>query len=411
MSKALHIAGGFYREICRHPLWNEFYGSGGRAAAALQGCGAAIHLHTFASDISRDNLEACAEAFEYQADFVPIPSTVSFNYFHPLSCPVIIPAPDSFIERPRITLEGECILRFGMLEGTAVVDGKRVVYDPQSPFMPEPFAQNGSAAEQLAIIANLGEAAKLTAQSELQRIGACLINDHNAEVAVIKNGADGAYVFTKDHASVRVPAYETTHVFKIGSGDIFSAVFAFFWATHQRDAVEAAELAAEATARYCENAVLPLTDLESNGNYPTVGLSQSTVADDSCPFDIYLAAPFFDIAQLWFVDELRKLLKAAGLKVFSPMHDVGRGSANDVAGPDLDGLNRSRGVLAWVDGLDAGTVFEIGYARAHGIPVTAYCERVADEDLKMIIGSGCDVVRDLTTAIYKAVWQVRRSGP
>ena len=73
-----------------------------------------------------------------------------------------------------------------------------------------------------------------------------------------------------------------------------------------------------------------------------------------------------------------------GLKVFSPLHDVGRGNADDVAPADLKGLDRSSVVLAIIDGLDPGTIFEIGYARAKGIPVIAYVENEKEEDLKMI---------------------------
>ena len=93
------------------------------------------------------------------------------------------------------------------------------------------------------------------------------------------------------------------------------------------------------------------------------------------------------------------------MKVFSPLHDVGIGAGVDVAAKDIEGLVASRVVFAIVDGLDAGTIFEIGYARALGKPVVALAESVSDEPLKMIEGMSCDVVRDYVTAIYRAQWK------
>ena len=96
-----------------------------------------------------------------------------------------------------------------------------------------------------------------------------------------------------------------------------------------------------------------------------------------------------------------------GLRVFSPLHDVGRGPAEEVVQRDLDGIEKSRVVFACVDDLDAGTVFEAGYACARGIPVIAFSESTKEEDLKMLEGSHrCLIVRDLATAIYATVWQL-----
>ncbi len=61
-------------------------------------------------------------------------------------------------------------------------------------------------------------------------------------------------------------------------------------------------------------------------------------------------------------------------------------------------------VFAILDGLDAGTVFEVGYARKLGLPVIAYSETVSAEDCKMIAGSGCQIVNDFATAIYQTAW-------
>jgi len=92
-----------------------------------------------------------------------------------------------------------------------------------------------------------------------------------------------------------------------------------------------------------------------------------------------------------------------GVEVFSPFHDVGLGGA-DVAQRDLEGLKQCRAVFAVLNGNDPGTVFEIGFARANGMPVTVYAERNSQSDLTMFEGTGCRVCADYTTALYSAIW-------
>lgn len=119
---------------------------------------------------------------------------------------------------------------------------------------------------------------------------------------------------------------------------------------------------------------------------------------------VYLAGPFFTLSEKLFIAECRNILIAMGVKVFSPYHDVGEGKAEEVAPKDIDALNGCDCVLAIVDGLDSGTMFEIGYAVAHGKRVVAYVENETEGALKMLTGTGCDVEKDFTTAIYKTCW-------
>ena len=79
-------------------------------------------------------------------------------------------------------------------------------------------------------------------------------------------------------------------------------------------------------------------------------------------------------------------------------------SSAEIAQADLKGLRNCSKVLALLDGVDPGTIYEVGYARALGIPVVALAERVEPEHLTMIAGSGCDIVNDFTTAIYRILW-------
>jgi nucleoside 2-deoxyribosyltransferase len=120
---------------------------------------------------------------------------------------------------------------------------------------------------------------------------------------------------------------------------------------------------------------------------------------------VYLAGPFFSMGQRWVIDEALHALQDFRVPVFSPVHEVGPGPAEIVGPADLKGLAGCDSVLAIVDGLDAGTIFEIGYARAQGKPVYALAQTVASEDLKMLQGSGCRVFDDFVTAVHHAVWR------
>jgi nucleoside 2-deoxyribosyltransferase len=119
---------------------------------------------------------------------------------------------------------------------------------------------------------------------------------------------------------------------------------------------------------------------------------------------VYLAGPFFTLAQLWLIEQARSNLENFGLNVFSPYHDVGHGSADDVVELDLEAIRQSDILFAVGDGLDPGTIYEIGYARARNIPVIVYCENESPDNQKMMVGSGCIISADYVSAIYKTFW-------
>ena len=119
---------------------------------------------------------------------------------------------------------------------------------------------------------------------------------------------------------------------------------------------------------------------------------------------MYVAGPFFSIAERWLVDEARGALLDQGVAVFSPFHDVGVGPANEVVHQDLAAIDKCDAMLAIMDGTDPGTVFEIGYARSRGVPVVVLAENVRDESMKMTSGSGCQLMTDFVSAVYKSAW-------
>lgn len=399
----IRIAGGTYSEFCIEPPWEQLMGSGVRAAIALGELSDRTYLTTYIGERDRQNLQSQAAQFNFEIQAEIIPTTVMFHYYHGLSEPDIRPAPQTIQQAPLQNLEAANILRFGFIEGDVLVHGERVVYDPQNISEPRGFRENGSTANRLAIVANLAECIKL-AGTQYQReqpelLGQAILKAEEAEVVVIKRGSFGATVITGAEAR-NIPAYRTERVWPIGSGDVFAAVFAHYWASGNADAFEAAKLASLSTAFYCQNGMRAIPRDITDIFHPDPVMSK----DPFLQKQVYLAAPFFTMPQRRIVEESRKHLADQGFKVFSPFHDVGYGTASEVVPADVKGVRQSDVLFAIVDGLDPGTLFEIGYARALDKPVIAFVQNESENALKMLEGSDCEIVGDFVSAIYRTTW-------
>jgi len=395
----MHVIGGSYLEVCREPMWDELYGSGLRGAAALSALDTGVHLTTWIGELERLTLDAYAQQYGIAVDARQAPATLRFSYVHGLSRPWIDPSLHLLRPAEQVTLTAPTILRYGTLESDAVVHGETVVYDPQSTYDPRPFAENGSSAHRLAIVCNQREGAAMTGLRDIEEIGAALLADHGAEAVLIKRGALGVAVFQRGRAD-RVPAYQMDFVFPIGSGDVFSAAFAHRWATEGADPVAAADYASRSAAWYCGSQLLPIpADVTERVHAPLVVTTGSRQ-----PRRVYLAGPFFTTAERWLVTEARDGLLQQGVEVFSPFHDVGIGPANEVVPKDIEALQSCDAVLAILDGFDAGTSFEVGYARSLDIPVVAFVQNEPEEPLKMLAGTDCRITRDFVSAVYQAAW-------
>lgn len=394
---AITVVGGVYHERCLWPDWDQVYGSGGRAAAALSGHVDRILLRSYARPDTSAWFKSYASLYDFAFEAIEVDQTVSFEYVHCLSNPVIRPARELIKINPPIQVSDNVVLRFGMLEGSAIVTANRCTYDPQSAFNPELFSSNGSKASHLAIVANQNEVMAMSGRSDPVD-GAKFLLSTGAEVVVIKSGAAGAFVVEGEDV-IHVPAYRTNQVWTIGSGDVFAAIFAARWGARAETPIMAADLASRAVAAYAESMALPAPT-------PETLLSAQRPEAVTVPGRVYLASPFFTLSQRWLVDEARQALKGLGLDVFSPVHDVGPGPAEVVGPADLDALKDCDRVFAILDGTDSGTVFEVGYARARGLPVYGLAQAVPIENLKMVSGSGCRVFDDFVSAVYHTAWRV-----
>jgi len=389
------VVGGLYQERCVVPEWNQLFGSGGRAAVALAALAPDIRLHCFVTDDFKDRAQMTMAACGVELVAGSGPPLLVFSYFHPSSRPSWF---DSGRAATTLGVRGDLVLRFGMIEGDAVVTTDTAVYDPQ--FEPARFRDNGSTARRVATVLNDEEARALGATEDPVAAAAALLADGPEDVVVLKRGASGALVFTPSAAPEPIPAYRASTIFKIGSGDVFSAAFALHWGREGRPAAEAADLASRAVAHYVACRTLPLPKDAAYLHGPAAPMGDMGM--------VYLAGPFFTLGQRWLIEEALRTLRGLGCPVFSPLHEVGCGDAQTVAPADLAGLDGSTAVLAILDGGDPGTLFEVGHAKSRGIPVIGLAEDVLGRDLTMPLGSGCEIVSDLTTAAYRTAWASMR---
>jgi hypothetical protein len=391
----LHIVGGIYAERAIWPDWDQVYGSAGRAGAAVKEHVGSIVVEGYATGRIASRFEAVAKSFGFAFRRTHAAQEISFSYTHGLALPTISPARPAITQNAMIEVDAENVLRFGMLEGDARVTARRCVYDPQDQIAPAVFGANGSRSDALAIVANQTEVMAMTGAASVEDAVGRLLR--SAEVVVVKSGPLGAFVHARC-GSIQVPAYKTNFVWPVGSGDVFAAMFAARWAAHGDEPAVAADLASRAVAAYVESMALPAPGAET---LASVGRPPAT----SKPGRVYLASPFFSMGERWVVEEARRALLALGMEVFSPFHDVGPGPAAEVAPADLAAVDDCDVMFAVLDGLDSGTIFEVGYARRAGKPVYGLAQTVAEEDLKMIEGSGCKLHSDFVTALHHVVWR------
>ncbi|ENW94081.1 PfkB family carbohydrate kinase [Acinetobacter dispersus] len=394
------IAGGIYEEYCMHPHRYNIFGSGGRAALAIAAMQGEVKLVSYCSSSILEVFKSHADLENFLLEVVDVPVNAKFHYTHALAEPLIYNITN---DNPSLQVKEKNVIRFGLIEGTAIIDSEYAVYDPQNVVSPELFHSNGSKAEHLAIVLNQYEAKSLFKIDNVPELLETIAISQKAEVVILKKGPDGCLVYDHQIKEIKhVPAFSTKKISKIGSGDNFVAHFGFAWMEQKKSAYEAALQASKATAYYCETEgfITP----ERLKTYSPSPIVLSEKIQNGFKPKVYLAGPFFTLAQLWLIEEARKNLQDLGLDVFSPYHDVGKGSAEDVVEKDLEGVHECDLLFAIADGMDSGTIYEIGYARAISKPVIVYAENESEENLKMMEGSDCKIYKDYVTAIYHTLW-------
>src|SRR3546814_7010830 len=98
----LSIVGGFYIERCIEPQWDEIFGSGGRAAAAITSTGVSVRFHTYVTDSHLNDAQEFVAQRDVELIRSPSDRMVAFDYLHPLSTPGISPVPGRLEPLPPI---------------------------------------------------------------------------------------------------------------------------------------------------------------------------------------------------------------------------------------------------------------------------------------------------------------------
>jgi hypothetical protein len=397
------VVGGTYEEHVIVPAYEEVAGSGLRAAAALrsQGC---VNLAT-ALDVEMDPVaRSVFRTLSIDAAVVERNASVGFRYFSPVTAPLVDGPSASYAQI--LTADDDVVLVFGMVEsGGRDIRARRAVVDPQRPRGLSALDLAGIVADELTVVANAREIRALAQTDDLADSARRVMNSQSVVAVVVKDSARGCLVLTtSDEAPTKVGPHPTRSVWPLGSGDIFASGYAHAW-SNGADPVEAARVASSSAAWWCgtRNSRVPAEILAGT----PVDQVLTDAAPELMPADpaplIYLAAPFFTLADRWLVETCRNVLLGFGVEVFSPLHDVGAGG-DEVAVQDLAGLGRADAVLALLDGWDPGTVYEVGWAHRRGLPVVGFLQGSAHEGTKMLVGAGAELHGDLSSALYRSVW-------
>jgi nucleoside 2-deoxyribosyltransferase len=316
---------------------------------------------------------------------------ISFSYETPLQTPRQIGAASA----DSLTVSADIIVAFGMAEVTHwSATAIKAVIDPQHDSIQELLSNVN--ATHVAVVLNEHEACK-QANCEDSRSAGHFILNLGVDCVVIKQGVRGGLVMSSN-STTTFGACPTETVDLIGSGDAFTAGFAHAWAVESRGPSEAAQFAARVAAAHSI----------AGG---VAGFSKSLLGSVPNPIpyiegpepSIYLAGPFFNMAQRRLITLIYNAFIDLGVEVFSPLHQVGFGG-DQVADKDLSGLLKSKSVLAVLDGADAGTLFEVGWATNAGIPVVGFADNLTDHRWTMLRGTGSHVTSDLSSAVYTAAW-------
>ena len=381
----MNIVGGFYREQCCMPAWDAVFGSGGRSAAAICKLSPGSIFHTYSDDFNSDGI-TLLKKLGIKINLYPRPTPIVFSYFHPLSRPFIQPPLTEIEPLPQIHVDGDAVLRFGFLEGDAIVEARRAVYDPQTLSNPASFGANGSLANELAIVLNELELRSATGIEAIDLAAWNIIEHQNAAVVVVKRGIRGAAVYERGGKAVHIPTYRSSRIFKIGTGDIFSAVFAYYWAEKQLPAIDAADIASRSVAAYCSSVKLPL-EIDGLANFAPIQCKSSG--------SVLIEGEVDTIGRRYTMEEAQFVLKDLGIDVFCPA----LGCQITLA---------ANAVLILADGLDNLAAERI-LNKIVGKPIVVLREsRIQSSD---IFSSRSDivVVDDFSSALYFIAWAATES--
>lgn len=393
------VIGGTYREIDYDDIDMEIYGSGFRCVKFLLENKCPIDFHTTGNTETIDFLQENQKVYKnFQFKCTDYNELITFKYNFSIDHPTIYPNLQNILKSEPIRVDKKNIIAYGMLETDFEINGNKVVYDPQTSITPTKFNKIGKANE-LVYIVNKNEAQALSSSGNLDDIKHYFFEIEKVKAFIIKNGPYGATLFY-NNKEIEIPAYITENVNKIGSGDIFTSSFGYYWMEKNLSIEESAINASKSTALYCDKKVyIDVTDAH-------IFKYRAFKSNNLAQKQIYLASPFFSLAELILVDKVRTAFMEFGVKVFSPFHDIGLGEDISIAKCDIEGIKNSDIIFCIFDGLDSGTLIESGYSLANNKKIIGYYRTCTDNKLLMLRPGNFKTYNHLTTAIYQTIWSI-----
>ncbi len=375
----MHIVGGLYRELCDVPAWDCTLGSGGRAALAASSLVTGVELTAYASAADAASIKTL-QMHGITTHLSSRPSPIVFAYFHPLSSPHIEPPRGMINQQKPLSVTADTVLRFGLIEGDAVIRANRAIYDPQTWRNPPAFSANGSTANELALVLNELEARQSSGCDDLELAAKHLMVMQGASVVVIKQGARGASVYEASGKFSKVPAYRSSSVFKIGTGDVFTAVFAVYWARGLSTPEVAADLASRSVSIYCDTRAFEFDESALMRRQPVSSELGSAVR---------IEGNVQSLGQRYVMEEARFALQELGIGVVNPMFSS-------------DTLDLSADAILLInDDLSSEALVRLADDSARLTPVIAFNDRAEASSYAF---TATEITNDFATAIYLAAW-------
>lgn len=395
----ISVIGGTYREIDYDDISFEIFGSGFRCAKFLLENNCNVKFYTSGNSEVYRFLKENRKVYDKLAfECTESDEIITFKYSFALDNPNIFPNILNIKKTKDIESNDTNIICYGMLETNFKVKGEKIIYDPQTSLRPVKFKEIGKA-EQLIYIVNQNEAKTISSSNNLSDIKNYFFEEEKVKAFIIKNGPYGATLYYDDK-EFRIPSYISRNVNKIGSGDIFTSSFGYYWMEKNLSLEDCAIYASKSTSLYCDKKVfVDTTGIEEQ-------IFQEFKSKDLSNKQVYLASPFFSIAELVMVDKIRDAFLEFGIKVFSPFHDIGLGDDVSIARQDVEGINNSDIIFCVFDNLDSGTLIESGYSLARNKKIIGY-HRTCDESKFLMLKPGeIKIFNNLTTAIYHTIWSL-----
>jgi len=393
------IIGGCYREINLEDNTTKIFGSGLRCSKFFLESKEDIKFFTsgnFETIKHLDEYKKVYDGFEYKC--VTFSNMLTFKYSFALDNPLIYPNPLKINRTEKIEVECDNIICFGMLESDFSINAQKAIYDPQTSVKPKRFSEFGKA-DSLVYIVNFSESKALAKSDEIKEIKEFFFNTEKAYALIIKNGPFGATLYY-NNKEIRVPSYITSNVNKIGSGDIFTSSFSYYWIIKNNSIEDSILKASKTTALFCDREIMTDIDLFNEFEYKEYNIKE--LQDKK----IYLASPFFSLSEIILVDKVRNSFIDFGVNLFSPFHDVGYGKEESIAKKDLEAIEESDIIFCLLDGLDSGILVEAGVSMAKNKKIVGYHTTCNEDSLLMLKPAKLKLYKNLTTAIYQTIWNL-----